>query len=115
MDERFLIYNGFKDDFKLIFNDLINRFNFKVGNVSNNGISFFNKRCILTITNETGIQIRLKIPKYNISEMIPVLSMFKGDFVYEQYRSIILKEKGFDTLKELSSFLINHFSDEMQE
>lgn len=113
MDRRYLIYEGFKDDHELIFKDFRSKFNFKITDVSDSGIHFVNNRCRLDITYETGIQVWLKIPKYNISEMIPILAMFKGDAIY--YKNIVQKSDVKKSMIELSDFLITYFVGELSE
>lgn len=115
MDKRFLIYEGFKKDGAIIFEELIKKFNFKIQSLSDSGIHFINNRCILDITYENSIQSWLKIPKYNISEMIPKLCMFKGDNVISEYRKIVMQENIKNELISLSHFLCTYFSDELSE
>ncbi len=115
MEERFLVYNGFENEIETCFNDLIQRFNFKTQTISNYGLDFVNSRCILNLFYETGLQLWIKIPKYNISQMVPVLCMFRGDEIFEEYRSILSKQMNCDTMRELSKFLIDNFSNELSE
>ena len=115
MDNRFLIYSGFKGDSPVVFIRLIERFNFKILDSSDSGIHFINNRCQLDITGENGIQLWLSIPKYNISEMIPKLCMFKGDAIIAEYRGIILNQNTKEKFSNLSKFLCVNFSNELRE
>jgi hypothetical protein len=116
LENRFLIYDGFNNDASLCFKGIIQKFNFKIIDVSNYGAHFINDRCILDIVFETGgIQMWLKIPKYNISEMIPKLCMYKGDKIIDEYNNIVRKGNSKETMLELSSFLETHFSEELKE
>jgi hypothetical protein len=113
IEHRFLIYEGFQNEASLIFRKFIEKFDFKILDVSEYGIHFTNNRCNLDLTYESGIQLWLKLPKYNISEMIPKLCMFKGDNVYNKYREIAMKDSSKEQINELSEFLIDYFSEEL--
>ncbi|HNP19274.1 MAG TPA: hypothetical protein PKL31_12615 [Fulvivirga sp.] len=103
MDGRFLIYNGFERDVESIVKDLIINFNFNIINKSDAGVSLENKRVVLEISYETGLQIWLKIKRFNISEMIAKLCMFKGDSIYEQFKeSSFLMSDSLEEKKSLS-------------
>lgn len=115
IERRFLIYNGFKEDSSEIFQGLINKFGFKITHVDECSIYFINNRCNLNLTYESGIQLWLKVPIYNISEMIPILCMFKGADVFDKYRNILIKEMDKKTMIELSQFLMANFSEELRE
>ena len=86
MDGQFLIYDGFQNDASPIFSGIIEMYSFEIQAKSDSGIHFINGRCKLDIHYETGIQVWITILKYNISEMIPRLCMFKGKDVFEEYR-----------------------------
>lgn len=114
MDGRFVIYNGFKEDAKIIFADLIRDFNFDIVFISDLGLRLRNNRCELQIQYETGFQVWLFLPKYNVSEMLVVLSMFKGDGVFNEYLSIWSGSKK-EQLQKLCFFLIHYFTVEIKE
>lgn len=115
MDNRFLIYDGFENEIEFCFKEIIQKFNFKTHRISNYGVDFENSRCVLDLSYETGIQLWLKIPKYNITQMISTLSKIKGDKIFEKYRIIVLKKNNSDTMQELSRFLVENFSEELKE
>jgi len=120
MDGRFLIYEGFVNEAESIFKNLSAEYQLDVTDISDSGISFENSRVKLEIFYETGIQIWLKIKKYNISEMIAKLCMIKGESVYNEFKSLMFstldpKDLKKNNLLKLSRFLLSHFSDELSE
>ncbi|GHT24740.1 hypothetical protein AGMMS4957_18270 [Bacteroidia bacterium] len=116
IEGRFLIYEELPNDAPLAFNKLLEIFSFKMAPVDIYGVYFSNNRCKLGITSETGsLQIWLTILKYNISEMIPKLCMFKGEKVYEKYKNIVLKNRSKEQMEELSDFLIEYFAEELKQ
>ena len=116
IEHRFLIYENFEKEAPTIFNGFCNKFNLKIIDCSIYGIYFSNNRCELSLTSESSsLQLWLKIPKYNISEMIPKLAMLKGDNVYSEYKNIITKKRSKKQMLELTEFLIKNFSNEFNE
>ena len=114
IEYRFLIYEDFKKDAPFLFAELCEKFNFIIIDSSIYGIHLVNNRCELDMTSETGsIQLWLKISKYSISQMIPVLSMFKGDEVYLEYKKIVAKDCSKNQILELVDFLVKNFSNEL--
>jgi|TARA_R110000787_G_scaffold262676_1_gene368303 hypothetical protein len=115
MERRFLIYDGFANDAESIFGPVIEKFNMSINSISDYGIIIENKRVLLEISYETSLQIWLQEKQYNIMEMLPKLSMFKGN--YTQFKNAL---KTYDTnrlesLKTLANFLAENFTEELSE
>lgn len=115
LEGRFLVYDGFQQDAPEIFKNLIEKFNFKIKNLSVYGLTFINNRCELNLFYETGVQLWLKVPKYNVTEMISILSVFKGEKVYQEYRSVRRVENIKQELIGINDFLCTYFVDELKE
>ena len=120
MDGRFLIYEGFENDAEGIFEKLISKFRFDVTSKSDSGISLDNNRVKLEISYDTGIQIWLKVKRFDISEMIAKLCMIKGASTYQEFKNLMFstldtKESKRNDLKRLSQFLVDHFTEELSE
>jgi len=116
IEHRFLIYEQFKKDAPFIFSEFCDKFNFKIIDCTIYGIHFANNRCEFDLTSESGnLQLWLKIPKYNIMEMIPKLCKIKGEFVSKKYLDIVREKKSREMMVSLCNFLIAHFSEEFNE
>jgi hypothetical protein len=114
MDKRFLMYEGFNKDAKVIFQSLQDLYGYQIKHCSDSGISLENRRCVLDISYETGIQVWLKVPKYNIEIMLPKLAMIKGEEVYKKYKEIV-SEVNFNNLIRFVAYLNDNFSLELSE
>ncbi|MFW5701031.1 MAG: hypothetical protein ACOCWM_05015 [Cyclobacteriaceae bacterium] len=114
MDRRFLIYEDFEYDVESIFEDLIARFNFIVTDKSDSGVFFKNSAVLLEVFYETGVQIWIKTQQPKSMKML--YSLVKEKKLEEQFFEIIGENFYKDrkgSLKRLSQFLVEHFSDEL--
>lgn len=116
MDGRFLIYEGFENDVEDIFKDLIVRFNFNVTDKSDSGVFFKNSSVLLEVFYETGVQTWIKRHQPKSTQMLYLL--VKEKKLEKQFFEIIGENFYRDrkaSLKRLSQFLVDHFTEELSE
>lgn len=115
MEGRFLIYDGFANDANLIFGPIMKKYNMSIKSISDYGIILENKRVQIEISYESSLQIWLSEKHYNIKEMIPKLSMFKGNYALYKNALKTYDSNKLESLKTLAVFLAKNFSEELSE
>jgi hypothetical protein len=114
--DMYIIYEGFENDVAEIFKPLIEKFHFKIENISDYGITFINNNCRLKFFREVSLIVwYYNREKYKRGILLTQYFYDKDKKQYEQLNNLYFKKISKEYFVELCSFLIEYFSDELKE